>query len=239
MEFWGLLGFGFLLGVKHATEPDHVIAVSTIAAESRSLRRASLAGVYWGFGHTLTLLVVGTVLLAVRGQVPEKWSLSLEFLVGVMLVALGINALNFRTRRVHSHVHWHGGLRHTHFHEHPDGRADDHRHRHTELSYVKAGLVGVVHGLAGSAAMALLAASTAKTVWLGMLYIVVFGAGTVLGMGVCTAAVGLPFALTANRRASLNRALGTAAGALSVVYGAYYMYHLGVSEGLFRLWLEA
>lgn len=239
MEFLGLLGIGFLLGVKHATEPDHVIAVSTIAAESRSLRRAALAGAYWGVGHTLTLLAVGTVLLVVRGRIPETWALSLEFMVGVMLVALGINAFGFIRRRVHSHTHRHGESWHAHFHEHRDDRRDDHRHRHPKLSYVKAGLVGVVHGLAGSAAMALLAASTAEAVWQGMLYIAVFGAGTVLGMGVCTTAVGLPFVLTADRLAGFNRSLGRTAGAVSIVYGAYYMYRIGVSDGLFGLWFGA
>jgi ABC-type nickel/cobalt efflux system permease component RcnA len=233
-----ILGLGFLMGIKHAIEPDHVIAVSTIASRSKSLWRSSLAGVFWGIGHTATLLVVGFFLFFFKSEISHKWSMSLEFLVGIMLVVLGVASFRTFKTRIHAHSHSHGEKKHTHFHMRED-HSHSHAHPHHELkrnvSYGKSVLIGFIHGLAGSAAMALLTMSTVDTLWQGMLFIAVFGGGTILGMMLFTTAIGIPFVL-ASRQFKVNRVLTALTGSLSAVYGVYYMYNLGVTEGLFKLW---
>lgn len=237
-----ILGLGFLMGIKHAIEPDHVIAVSTIASRSKNLWRSSLAGAFWGMGHTATLLIVGFFLFLFKSEISDKWSMSLEFLVGIMLVVLGVSSFRTFKQHIHAHDHSHGESRHTHFHVIHDHSHSHHHHGETSehgnkngFSYMKSVLVGLVHGLAGSAAMALLTMSTVDSMWEGMLYIAIFGCGTILGMLLFTTAIGIPFVLT-TRRFRLNRTLTWMTGALSALYGVYYMYNLGVTEGLFGLW---
>ncbi|MBO8164113.1 MAG: sulfite exporter TauE/SafE family protein [Brevibacillus sp.] len=229
-----ILLLGFWLGIKHAIEPDHVIAVSTIASRSRNLWRSSLAGVYWGIGHTATLFIVGIILILMKSSIPDKWAMSLEFTVGVMLVGLGLsNALL---------LHRHG--------QQPETRrmiesrrgaplsfSTFKEHQHDDLSYWKSAGIGLVHGLAGSAALVLLTMELVPSVWAGALYILCFGAGTVLGMLLFTTVLGIPFVLTVNRT-RLNTVLTQLTGVISIVFGLYYMYNLGVTEGLFRLWLQ-
>jgi len=233
-ELLGILAFAFLLGIKHAIEPDHVVAVSTIASVSKRLWRAALTGVFWGIGHTATLFAAGFALYFVKEKISENsgWAMSLEMLVGVMLVYLGVSALITFGRDIHAHKHRHGDESHSHFHFRCERGAHEHRHR---ASYGKSMLIGFVHGLAGSAAMALLAMSQAKTITGMLAYILVFGAGTVAGMLLCTTVVGIPFVLTAHRK-RVNGWLTAATGAISAVYGLYYIYDIGVNEGLFRLW---
>lgn len=237
-----ILGLGFLMGIKHAIEPDHVIAVSTIASRSKNLWRSSLAGAFWGMGHTATLLIVGFFLFLFKSEISDKWSMSLEFLVGIMLVVLGVSSLRTFKHHIHAHDHSHGESRHTHFHvihdhshsHHHHGEMSEHGNKNG-FSYMKSLLVGLIHGLAGSAAMALLTMSTVDSMWEGMLYIAIFGCGTILGMLLFTTAIGIPFVLT-TRRFRLNRTMTWMTGALSALYGVYYMYNLGVTEGLFGLW---
>ncbi|AEI41009.1 sulfite exporter TauE/SafE family protein [Paenibacillus mucilaginosus] len=223
-----ILALGFILGIKHAVEPDHVIAVSTIASQSKKLSRSSMAGVYWGIGHTATLFIVGLILILMKNEIPEKWAMSLEFLVGIMLVYLGITTtLSFRKLSVHKHQH--GGMSHSHT---SAGAADE----QPKVSYVKSMLIGLVHGLAGSGAMVLLTMSTVQSAWEGAFYILVFGAGTVAGMLFFTTVIGIPFVLTANK-SGLNIPLTSLTGLISTLFGIYYMYNLGVNEGLFKLWI--
>ncbi|MFJ7831334.1 urease accessory protein UreH [Peribacillus sp. NPDC097284] len=205
-----VLGIGFLLGIKHALEPDHVIAVSTIASRSKKIWRSSLAGVFWGIGHTLTLLVFGVVLILLKDEIPEAWAMSLEFLVGIMLVYLGMTTI-FSWKNAHEH---------------------DHFERNT---YLKSMFIGVVHGLAGSAAMVLLTMSTIDFVWQGALYIIVFGVGTCLGMLLFTAILSIPFVTSASSK-KMNRSLVRLTGVVSTIFGIYYMYNLGVNEQLFTIW---
>jgi sulfite exporter TauE/SafE len=233
MEFslLAVLMVGFVLGIKHAVEPDHVIAVSTIAAKSKSLWRSSLAGVFWGVGHTATLFIVGLVLILMKNEIPEKWALSLEFTVGIMLVYLGISSVfKSNAKKIHFHDHEHDGYVHNHFHE-------THRHEHKETSYVKSMIIGMVHGLAGSAAMVLLTMTTVSTVWQAIVYILVFGVGTVIGMLLFTTIIGLPFVFSANN-VRVNDVLIRMTGLVSTVFGFYYMYNLGITEGLFKLWIQ-
>jgi ABC-type nickel/cobalt efflux system permease component RcnA len=231
-----ILALGFILGIKHAIEPDHVIAVSTIASQSKKLWRSSLAGVFWGIGHTATLFIVGLILILMKGEMPEKWAMSLEFLVGIMLVYLGVTSI-LSFKNIHTHEHEHDGELHKHFHSHKHDSEHEHKHQHKDVSYIKSMLVGLVHGLAGSAAMVLLTMSTVESVWEGAVYILVFGAGTVVGMLLFTTFIGIPFVLSANKT-SVNIKLTQITGGISTIFGIYYMYNLGVTEGLFKLWMQ-
>jgi sulfite exporter TauE/SafE len=218
--FLSILALGFVLGIKHAIEPDHVIAVSTIATQSKKLWRSSLAGVFWGIGHTATLFIIGIILIFMKGEIPEKWAMSLEFLVGIMLVYLGITTIqSFKKRSIQKHGN----------HDHP--------HQQKNISYTKSMLIGLVHGLAGSGAMVLLTMSTVSSAWEGAIYILIFGAGTVIGMLFFTTIIGIPFVFTA-KKFSVNKTLTQITGGISTVFGIYYMYNLGVTEGLFKLWIQ-
>lgn len=231
-----VLVLGFVLGIKHAIEPDHVIAVSTIASQSKKLLRSSLAGVFWGIGHTSTLFVFGFILILMKAEISEIWGLSLEFLVGVMLVYLGIRTI-LSLKKIHVHHHEHDGEEHKHLHSHIHTGRHEHKHRHPKVSYVKSLLIGLVHGLAGSGAMVLLTMSTVKNIWEAAIYMIVFGAGTVVGMLFFTTLIGIPFVISANKLA-LNRTLTRLTGVTSMCFGFYYMYNLGITEGLFKLWVQ-
>ena len=245
LGFAFVLAVGFLIGLKHALEPDHVIAVSTIAVQSQSLWRSALAGLYWGIGHSLTLFLVGMAVLLTRKQIPEAWTSGIEFLVGLLLIYLGLSTFfSYRRKRVHAHLHWHGDVAHTHFHAHGHGdllsgtgaspaEGDFHTHTHSvDVSRVKSLLLGCVHGLAGSAALVLLTLSTVDHWSQGLAYILVFGLGTVGGMFLFTLLLGVPFALSA-RRGGLHRVLVRLTGLVSCLYGCYYMYEFALAAGLF------
>lgn len=213
-----ILLLGFLLGIKHAIEPDHVIAVSTIASESKNLKRSIFAGVYWGIGHTATLFLVGMILIIAKNTITETIALSLEFIVGIMLVSLGLNSI-LRFMR----------------HRHPQSQ-NTLDHRKKTRTHFKSFFIGLIHGLAGSAAMVLLTMSTVSTAWQGALYILIFGCGTIVGMLSFSTVIGIPFVLTSGKQ--MNRYLNNLAGIISILFGIYYMYKLGVNEGLFSLWFS-
>jgi ABC-type nickel/cobalt efflux system permease component RcnA len=234
-----VLGLGLVFGLKHATEADHVVAVSAIVSEHRNLWRAALVGGLWGAGHTASLVVVGAVVLALRVAVPEKIASWLEFGVALMIVGLGANALVRASRgrtQMHLHRHAHDGLAHTHVHFHETGGAHaDRAARHTHAVSrvgVKPLLVGAMHGLAGSAALTLIVLTQIKSFALGLLYLTVFGVGSVGGMLLMSGLIGLPFALGARRFSRLSYALQTCAGALSIAFGLWYAYEKGVVGGL-------
>lgn len=205
-----VLAIGFALGIKHALEPDHIIAVSTIASQSKKIWKSSLAGVFWGIGHTLTLLVFGVILILLKNEIPEAWAMSLEFLVGIMLVYLGITTI-FSWKQTEQHDH--------------TGRT----------TYLKSMLVGIVHGLAGSAAMVLLTMSTIDAAWQGAIYIIVFGVGTCIGMLLFTTILSIPF-VTSSSSKKVNHLLIRLTGVISTLFGIYYMYNLGINEELFSVW---
>ncbi len=235
ISLFSILILGFVLGVKHAIEPDHIIAVSTIASHSKKLWRSSLAGVFWGVGHTLTLFIVSMLIIAFKFEIPEKWALSFEFLVGIMLVYLGLTSfLSFKKKKIHVHHHEHGGLQHNHFHDKQS--CPDHQHR--DISYLKSMFIGIIHGLAGSAAMVILTMSTVQSIGQVVLYLLVFGLGTLTGMLLFTTIIGAPFVFTANSKSKLNQVLTQVAGGISIVFGFYYMYNLGFTEGLFQMWFK-
>src|SRR4051812_48201463 len=230
-----VLALGFILGIKHAIEPDHVIAVSTIASRSKKLWHASLAGIFWGIGHTITLFIIGISLILMKGEIPEKWAMSLEFSVGIMLVFLGVKTI-VSFKNIHVHKHQHDRDNHKHVHSHQSSSEHNHKHHHQNATYLGSTLIGLVHGLAGSGAMVLLTMSTVKSIGEAAIYILIFGAGTVIGMLFFTTIIGIPFMLSKKRR-TISRKLSFTTGAISTVFGIYYMYNLGVNEGLFNLWI--
>jgi ABC-type nickel/cobalt efflux system permease component RcnA len=227
------LAIGLFLGMEHALDADHVVAVSTMVSQRGGLKRASLVGLFWGLGHTATLFLAGLVVILFKLSIPPRLALSMEFAVGVILVALGVSVVRgYIAGRVHAHAHRHGGEDHRHFHSHAATR--DHAHGHAHPAHARSLLVGMVHGLAGSAALMLLVLSTISTPALGLLYIVIFGAGSVVGMLGMSTLVGVPFSLAAQRSASVQRTLRMACGSASIAYGAWILVRAGVVDGLFR-----
>jgi sulfite exporter TauE/SafE len=198
-----ILFLGFTLGIKHATEPDHVIAVSTIASQTKRLSRSSLAGIYWGLGHTAILLLIGITVISLEKHIPKQLTLSLEFFVGIMLVFLGLAGFKTGKKLKENAMQ--------HFHK-------------------KSFIIGGIHGLAGSAALVLLTTAQAQTGMQAYLFILIFGVGTILGMLLFTTFLGLPF-LVSSRKKKIPLILARLASVISVLYGGYYMYE--VSRGFF------
>jgi high-affinity nickel-transport protein len=256
ISFLSIVAVGFFLGMRHATDPDHVIAVTTIVSRQRNLLKAALTGIFWGIGHTLTIFVVGTAIILFDVVIPARIGLSMEFSVGLMLIVLGaINIVSFlRTARaiapaaeesdaVHAHPHTHGEYAHNHIHEH---NVDAHSHSHTPLTFLdrifgRIGLyqqlrplvVGIVHGLAGSAAVALLILTTIRNPHWALVYLLVFGAGTVGGMMLITMSIASAFRFVGERHANFSQWLGFASGLLSLAFGLFLAYQIGFANGLF------
>jgi len=230
-----VLGLGFVLGLKHALDADHVVAVTTIVSEKRGLLSSAIVGAVWGLGHTAALLAVGIVVILLQAQIPERVALALEFGVAIMLVILGLNLLRklLRSKDLHTHAHQHGGHfhAHPHLHEHAEGEAP-HTHHGMEVGG-KPFLIGLVHGMAGSAALMLLVLASIPSPLIGLLYIAIFGIGSVGGMLLMSAAISLPFAFTATKFLRLNFAVRIVAGLFSVGFGIFMMYEIGFVDGLF------
>jgi len=223
-----ILLFGFLLGLKHAVEADHVAAVSTIASEHSSIVRSSLVGAWWGIGHTISLMLAGAAIVLFRIGISERLSLFFEFLVGLMLIGMGANALLklMRGGHLHMHAHRHGGRAHTHPHIH-DGKAEPDLQSHHGLSLQRRPLfVGMMHGLAGSGTLMLLVLSTIRQPAPAFIYLLVFSVGSTCGMMIMSALVGLPAKLTAQRFRSANTIMRAIAGTFSVLLGTFMTYEI-------------
>ena len=226
------LSLGFGLGLRHALDADHLVAVSAIVSEQKSLLRSSLIGTFWGLGHTASLLGVGVVVLLLKITISESVAPWMEMPVAMMLIALGAVAV-WQARRdqaigIHSHRHAHQGeSEHTHLHLHTHNE-HDHTHKMFRIGK-KPFLVGLVHGFAGSAALMLAVLTTIPSLALGLLYIAVFGIGSIGGMLLMSAMISLPFIATAERFASLNKAIRLLAGLFSIGFGLLLAWNL-VSE---------
>ena len=208
-----LSALGFLLGIRHATDADHVVAVATIACRERRARAAMAIGALWGLGHTATILLVGSAIILFDAAIPPRLGLSLEMAVAVMLVLLGV--LNLARAVPH----------------HPESSRGPAR-RGGRLRPLA---IGVVHGLAGSGAIGLLVLTTIRSAGWAIVYLIVFGAGTVLGMMLMTTAMAFPLAAAARRFGTLERGIARVTGAVSVIFGAFLAYRLGVVDGLFSV----
>jgi high-affinity nickel permease len=254
-----VVALGFFLGMRHATDADHVVAVMTIVSRQRSLKPAAWVGALWGVGHTLTIAAVGSAIILFNWVVSPRVGLTMELAVGVMLILLGILNVTGTARVVgvpaaeghahpepaHSHAHAHGDYVHTHPHTHAPER---HPHAPDQTPVAKldrwfSGMrgyqllrplaIGIVHGLAGSAAVALLVLSTIRDTTWALAYLLVFGFGTIAGMMIITTLIAVPFAATSRQFATTNRRMQIATGMLSLAFGLFVAYQIGVVDGLF------
>ncbi len=223
------LAFGFVLGLQHAFEPDHLAAMSSLIAGKTGVRRLTGHGIVWGLGHLLTLGVVGGFLLFGKMQLDNRVTGTLTLAVGAMLIALGLNVFYRLLRdRIHFHAHDHvDDSRHFHAHSHraevlPHARSP-HDHDHAR-SLLRPLAVGVMHGLAGSGAMAVLAAASADTTVTGLFFLLLFGSGYVIGMGAMSVFLAVPLTLTARSLTLANRCLQAGAGAFSLVIGTTVIF---------------
>src|SRR6267143_5456641 len=227
-----ILGFGLVLGLRHALDPDHVAAVSTIVSESKSLRRSSLVGTFWGLGHTVALLLAGIFVLALKFQISPRFALWMEFVVALMLILLGARSLlrSLRDYKVHVHRHTHDGTEHVHVHVHRPG--EQHRHRHLIKLGARPFVIGMVHGMAGSAALMILVLATLPSAVAGLVYIAVFGVGSVGGMLLMSSLISLPFVFTAKRFSAVVSGLQFVAGTASLAFGVFLVWQYGVQDRL-------
>jgi ABC-type nickel/cobalt efflux system permease component RcnA len=239
LGLFAALALGIVLGLKHALDPDHVVAVSTIVSEYRNPLRSFWVGISWGLGHTTTLFAIGIVIIALRLTIPDRLALFLEFGVGIMLVGLGAQVIyNFQKKRVHQHAHGHEEDAHTHFHSHAENPAHSPEHHGVKgvgkpFFRKKSYFIGTIHGLAGSAALMLLVLATVDSPLASLGFILLFGLGSVLSMGVVTIFISYPFIYSANRLPNLNRFIQPGVGVLSILFGVYWMYRIGFTQGLF------
>ena len=230
------IAFGFVLGLRHALDADHVAAIAALARPGEGLGRALANGISWGFGHALMIGLAGSLAIALRSAIPGRLALAFEFAAGLMLVVLGVAALRGALRdRLHVHQHRHDDVAHAHLHFHaaPHGRGAHapHRHPHPFRLALRPFLVGSVHGLAGSAALALLVLATVPTALLGCLYLLLFGAGTTAGMMLMSLALGAPLVIARRRALWLSGALRAAAGLGSLGVGLTLAWRTGLAAG--------
>lgn len=252
-----IVALGFLLGMRHATDADHVLAVSTIVSRERRVTLAAWVGALWGLGHTLTIVLVGVPIILFNWVVSPRVGLAMEFAVGMMLILLGLRNLignqysqtlapgRGHSDVVHAHPHTHGDYVHSHPHGHapeshphiaddtPLGRLDRAFGGLGVYQAVRPIVIGIVHGLAGSAAVALLVLTTIRDPAWAVAYLVVFGIGTVAGMVLITTAMAIPFAVANGRSVRAHRRLRVATGLLSLGFGLLLAYQIGVVDGLF------
>jgi len=266
----GLALLGLMLGMRHATDPDHVVAVTTILSNERRLGAATRIGLVWGLGHTATVLAVGAAIILFKLSIPARLGLAMEFAVALVLILLGLSAASDLLKHllarlgmtrldtasaliVHSHSHSHAGNVHSHAHVHP--RANDvasapehssgalHRDHRLPKAIIpdvalrrrllKSFGVGLAHGLAGSAAIALLVLSAIPEPLWATVYLAIFCIGTILGMMLITTAIGAPFVLAYSRMASLHRGFALGSGLLSFGFGLFLAYQIAVVDRFF------
>ncbi len=251
-QILALAGFGFLLGMRHATDADHVIAVTTILNRSRRFLDSTVVGALWGLGHTVTVLAVGILIIAFNVVIPPPVGLAMELMVALMLIGLGVlnltGAMGRITERLTPPAPIHG---HPHEHRHANGESAEHALEHAhlhghgtdrELGFVatygwyhvlRPVAIGLVHGLAGSAAVALLVLATIQDTGIAIVYLLVFSVGVAAGMTVLTTLIGLPFMATRARFTNVNRWLTVGSGVLSLAFGLLLAYQIGFVDGLF------
>jgi high-affinity nickel permease len=234
-----------VLGLKHALDADHLVAVSTIVGERKGFLSSSIVGAMWGIGHTASLFIVGLCVIALRLRIPEQIAEGMEFSVALMLVFLGANVLLklLRGGKLHTHVHTHGDHIHIHphIHEHSHATIEGSAHHLVRLPFARwmksvreqighgkrSIFIGMVHGMAGSAALMLLVLATIPSPVFGLVYILVFGIGSIGGMLLMSMLIGVPFIFSARGSERINLGLRGIAGMMSVLFGLYLAWQIG------------
>ena len=222
--YLSLLLLGFLIGIRHAVEADHIAAVASLSARTDGIRGTIWQGVAWGLGHTITLFVFGSIALLVDSIIPGPFAAALEFAVGIMLIFLGFDVLlRLYRKRIHFHVHEHqGGVQHLHAHSHENDvphRRSPHLHNHKRGFPKRALMVGLMHGMAGSAALIILTLQTVNSPLLGLAYMACFGIGSIAGMALLSAIIAVPLWYSANRHTLLFNGLSIAVALITVGIG--------------------
>ncbi len=222
---------GLLIGMRHALEADHVAAVASLVVNSRSLRSSVRQGIVWGIGHTLTLFVIGSFVILADAAVSPIVASTLEACVGVMLILLGLDIARRMIReRIHFHAHaHHDGVRHFHAHSHRgqlktrhDG--DAHQHQHTARFPARALFVGLMHGLAGSAALIIITVDATGSPAQGLWFIALFGAGSIIGMALLSIAIALPLRRSSQHLTAFHRAAHVLVGLANIALGSFLLY---------------
>lgn len=220
---------GLVLGMRHATDPDHVIAVSTIVCKQKSIHKAGLIGAIWGLGHTLTIFVVGALIILFKVAIPDRLGLTMELCVGLMLILLGVLNLTGTMQALMLRLS-------------PQVSASavpmspvviPEPARIGWFHVLRPLAVGIVHGLAGSAAVAILVMATIENPWAEIGYLLIFGLGTIVGMMLITAVLAVPAIYVGRGMAKWNRGMAVASGLLSVSFGVFLSYQTGIVGGLF------
>lgn len=246
---------GFFLGMRHATDPDHVVAITTIVSRERTMLHAAVIGALWGLGHTFTILIVGSAIILFKLTIPPRIGLSMELSVGFMLILLGVLNLTgllrratewLTIRRLGPRAHAHVMFGRRMIHSHGEGVETVSVNAFSIIGWtpewwktmgvfhsLRPLVIGVVHGLAGSAAVALLVLTTISRPSWAIIYLLIFGLGTVAGMMLITAAIALPFAYSMKRFTKLHHSLATASGLVSIAFGLFLCYQIGFVDGLF------
>lgn len=253
-SFAAILVLGFFLGMRHATDPDHVVAITTIVTKQRGIAKAGLIGALWGLGHTFTIFVVGTIIILFQVTIPPRIGLSMEFAVAAMLILLGVLNLTGTLRWLQERFtpSSQEPRAASILNERPLGTQLGDSTEPTQHKSVAPKLrpdrilqtiglynvlrplaIGIVHGLAGSAAVALLVMTTIRDPWWAITYLFLFGLGTIAGMMLITGLIAMPFAFTSKRFSTWNRGIAVASGLLSLGFGLFLSYQIGFVDGLF------
>lgn len=230
-----ILTLGFLIGMRHALEADHVAAVASLASGRKNIRQTVFHGAVWGLGHTIALMVFGSVVIVMNSTVPETIAHWLEFTVGIMLVLLGADVIRRMIRdRVHFHFHKHKANDHSHLHAHShrgegEHAASAHEHTHNKGLTARVLAVGIMHGMAGSAALVLLVAGTITSTTTAILYIILFGFGSIVGMAALSAVIAVPLRYSAASMTWAYNGMQVIVGIGTMSLGVYTMYSLGLA----------
>ncbi|MBI5613291.1 high-affinity nickel-transport family protein [Candidatus Gottesmanbacteria bacterium] len=247
-----ILGIGLLLGMRHATDADHVVAVSTIVSTQKNIFSSTLIGALWGIGHTITVFLVGSLIIIFHIVIPPRIGLTLEFFVAIALIVLGIMSLTGiletitqkLTHGTHTHIHLFSHHPHIHMHEHESPTMPEESGKTITLKpgiFDRLGayqifrplVVELIHGLAGSAAIALLILGSISNPLVALVYLLIFGIGTIIGMMMITTAIGLPIVFSLKRFTSLHKSITIISGIISLSFGLFLAYEIGIQDHLF------
>ena len=226
---FSILFLGLLIGMRHALEADHVAAVASLVTKETSVANTVKHGAVWGLGHTITLFIFGSIVILMDSLMPEKIALGLELVVGLMLIILGIDVIKrVYKEKVHFHRHKHNdGKEHFHAHSHKgekEHKPEVHEHEHKSRFPLRTLFVGLMHGMAGSAALILLTLQTVKSPFIGILYMLLFGVGSMLGMAVLSVIISIPLRYSSNGLTWLHNGFHIAIGVTTIILGTALAY---------------